>query len=534
MTLPVEYDLADPTWLRVSSAQAPAILSQVTGAVLVGATDLGPTVQVPWTQDVCELLARLRAPHLAPICVHYHWPARFEPFPHQYRVGGFLSTHRRAFCLADMGTGKTISGVWAFDWLYRQQKAKRILVICPLSLMRLTWAAEFANGAPQYKVTVLHHTDPIRRRQLVRDDAVVHVVNYDGVELLYDELMANDYDIVLVDESTAYANINRRWRFARPLVAQSRYAWLFTGTPAVQSPLKAYGQVKLLYGDAWDTTLTAFRDATMVQLSKYKWVAKIGWADTVHAVMQPAIKVNKRDVLKDLPPVVHTTREVPLSAGQKRLMSDLRKSRMTTSNAASISAVHAAALRVKLVQIASGTVYDDNGQSVELDMSARLAETIDIIETVREMEDLTRAPNNKVLVFCAFVHTAERVARELGAKGLKVAVLHGGVSLAARTKAIEDFQLRRDVDAIVAMPDVLSHGLTLTAASTIIWWSPIDKAETAMQANNRMDRPGQKDPMQIIRLQGSSAEEVIYRQTDDRFAQHDDVIARYDELVQSL
>ena len=517
--------------LLIRTSQADTIQSLAPGLVEVLPDG---RLSLPWTQEVCEMLGRLRAPLIPAMARDYDWPGKYSPFPHQYRIAGFLASHPRAFCLADLGTGKTLSSLWALDYLFRLGRIKKVLVLAPLSILRSAWLKEITESFPHMTATVVHHTDPITRRRRALSEVQVHIANYSSVEICYDQFMANDYDVIVIDESTGYKKYGtRRWKFIRPLAEKVPFLWMLTGTPAVQYPLDAFGQVKLMY-QHWDMSETRFKMATMMQHSKYRWVPLDDSQDTIYAVMQPAIKVAKRDVLKDLPPVMHSTRDVEMTAEQKAAMKELRKQAIAEVGSATISAVHAAAMRIKLVQIASGVVYDDNRNEVQVDYKDRFEELCSIVTQVRDEAPKTGPVGGKFIVLAAFTHTVERLAKDLTDAGLRVAVLHGGVSLSRRTEVVRQFQETRDLDGVVAIPDVMSHGLTLTAANTTVWFTPIDKAEVALQANNRMDRPGQRQHMHIYRLCGCEAERVMYDAMDRRFDYHTDLVSRYKDFVDAL
>ena len=374
-----------------------------------------------------------------------------------------------------------------------------------------------AHGTRVARVTHQEHRDPVE----------VFNLTVEGVPHFF----AAD---VLTHNCTAYKKYGtRRWKFIRPLAEKVPFLWMLTGTPAVQYPLDAFGQVKLMY-QHWDMSETRFKMATMVQHSKYRWVPLDDSQDTIYAVMQPAIKVAKRDVLKDLPPVMHSTRDVEMTAEQKAAMKELRKQAMAEIGHATISAVHAAAMRIKLVQIASGVVYDDDRNEVQVDYKDRFEELCNIVTQARDEAPKTGPIGGKFIVLAAFTHTVERLAKDLADAGLRVAVLHGGVSLSRRTEIVRQFQETRDLDGVVAIPDVMSHGLTLTAANTTVWFTPIDKAEVALQANNRMDRPGQIQHMHIYRLCGCEAERIMYDAMDRRFDYHTDLVGRYKDFVDAL
>jgi len=526
---------AKPGFMHIITEKADKVLQHVPGATLVGADKAGPVIEVEVNQKYAEILADLRAPHFPPMITEYDWKASFDPFKHQYRMAGMMSTHKRFFCLADPGTGKSISVVWAFDYLKSVGRVNKVLIVAPLSLLEDTWAKEFRNGMPHGKYVVLHGS-AAKRKQLAKQPHDIAIINYDGVEIVYDELAANDYDLIVFDESTMLKNINRRWKFNRALAKNARWVWALTGTPTAQAPTDAYGQCKLLLGDSFGYSEGAWKDAVMTQITKFKWIPKPEAAKIVQHWMQPSIYIRKRDVLQDLPPITRNRRRVEVSAEQKKMLDTLRKNAMAVSASGSmITAVHAAALNLKLLQCASGSVYDEEGNVVELDNTPRIKELVEVVRETRQLEDLDAPrPNNKVLVFCMFKHTVAGVLAALKAHGFDAVSVTGDTSIGRRNVIFDAFQNTRGTEVIVAIPDVMSHGLTLTAASTTVWFTPITSAEKFTQAANRTDRPGQKYPMQMVELYGTEAEKLLYNRLDEREQHQKDVLSAYAELVSFL
>ncbi len=313
-----------PGFVHVITEKASSVLKAVPGATLVGVCEKGPIVEVAISQQFAEILADMRAPHFPPILTQYHWNASFSPFPHQYRMAGLMSTHKRFFCLADPGTGKTVSVVWAFDYLKSIGRIKKVLIVAPLSLLEDTWAKEFRNAMPHGKYVVLHGS-AAKRKQLAKQPHDIAIINYDGVEIVYDELAANKYDLIVFDESTMLKNINRRWKFNAALAKHAEWVWALTGTPTAQAPTDAYGQCKLLMNEAFAYSEGAWKDAVMRQLTKFKWVPKPEAAQLVQHWMQPSIYIRKRDVLQDLPPLTRNRRKVEVSPEQKKMLDTLAR-----------------------------------------------------------------------------------------------------------------------------------------------------------------------------------------------------------------
>ena len=522
-------------WFEVVTTRAPQVLEHVPGSAVVGSTDEGPVVRVPWDQHSAEVLANLRAPHLPPILRDYHWPGLYTPMPHQYTTAGAMSTHRKFFCLDGMGTGKTLSALWACDYLVSIGAVRQVLIICPKSIVRNAWGDTIKAHFPHLSVSVLVDTNPLVRRRKATSEAVFHIVNPSGVEVCFDEMIARKYDLVIIDEATLYKKHNtRRWKFARPIVAAADRCWMLTGTPATQYPVDAHGQIKLMYQEAWNVTETAFKTSTMTQCSKYRWVPKPDAARTIYDAMQPASRVDKKDVLKDMPPITTSTRTVELSPDQKKYMAELRKAAATQIAGAEISAVHAAALRIKLLQIASGSVYDDDSNPIDIDCPDRMNEMADLVAQVRAQDDGTGPPAHKVIVVCAFTHTVDRVHAMLQKAGFNFGKLYGDVPLGQRERILTSMETTREFDGIVAHPECLSHGVTLISCTTTVFFTPCEKAEVALQVSNRMDRPGQKHPMQVIYLTGCPAEDTLYERMTQRFEFNSEVLEQYDDFVHAL
>jgi SNF2 family DNA or RNA helicase len=409
-----------------------------------------------------------------------------------------------------------------------------MLVICPRTLMVPTWMKEIKNAMPHATVAVLDG-DKAKRLRTAKLDHQIHIINWDGVEVAYDQLKLNKYDVVVQDESTAIKNINRRWKFVHAVTHTAKYMWLMTGTPTAQSPLDAFGQIKMVRGADFPYSQDAWKAATMMQITRFKWIRRPDADRTVREWMQPAIYVKKSDVLKDLPPITWERRDVDMTPPQRKAMSELKKQAATfTDSGEQISAVHAAALRTKIIQIASGVVYTDNGDAVELDCTPRIEEALEVVRETRELDDGTGVPNNKVLMFCAYKHTADRLYDIVSKAGYKTELIYGDTTQGNRNRVFGSFNETRDVEVIVAVPEVMAHGLTLTAASCTIWFSPHSRAEIYIQANNRMDRPGQKHSMRIVELSGCAAEAAMYRNLDDMVAGQRDTLSGYSQIAALL
>ena len=477
-------------------------------------------VLVNWGLEESLILKNLRIDAPSPIIGKYKWPGLNKPFEHQKTTASFLTMHRRAFCFNEQGTGKTASVIWAADYLMTIGKIKRVLVICPLSIMDAAWRADLFKFAMHRRVDVAHGK-PAKRAEIVLGDAEFVVINYDGVEIVADEIRKGGFDLVVIDEGNAYKNPQtRRWKVLSSILNPDTWLWVLTGTPASQSPVDAYGLAKLVNPSGVPRFSGAFRDMVMNKVTQFKWVPKPTAQDTVHRVLQPAIRFTKEQCL-DLPDMSYTFRDVPLTAQQAKYYEMLRKQMLVQAAGEEITTVNAAANLNKLLQLSGGAVYSDTGEVVQFDASNRLAVLREAIEE----------SSHKVLVFVPYRHAIEVVAEDLKKHGYSTAIIHGGVSATNRSDIFQRFQTNPDPQVLVIQPQAASHGVTLHAANTIVYWSPVMSVETYLQCNARVHRAGQKNPSVVVHLQGSGVEKRMYTMLRNKVDVHTKIVDLYGEIL---
>ena len=477
-------------------------------------------VLVNWGLEEAIVLKNLRIPIPSPINATYKWPGLFKPFDHQRETSSFLTLHRRAFCFNEQGTGKTASVIWAADYLMTLNRIKRVLVICPLSIMDSAWRNDLFRFAMHRKVDVAYGK-PEKRKEIIKGEAEFIIVNYDGVEIIADTIAQGGFDLIVIDEANAYKNPQtKRWKVLSKLVTPDTWLWMLTGTPASQSPTDAYGIAKLVNPDGVPRFFGGFRDQVMNKVTQFKWVPKPDADNVVHRALQPAIRFTKEQCL-DLPEMTYVTRDVPLTAQQTKYYELLRKQLIVQAAGEEITTVNAAANLNKLLQLSGGAVYSDTGEVIHFDASNRLAVLREVIEE----------SSHKVLVFVPYRHAIEVVTDDLRKHGYATAVIHGGVSASKRSEIFERFQTKNDLQVLVIQPQAASHGVTLHAANTIVYWSPVMSVETYLQCNARVHRAGQKNPTTVVHLQGSGVERRMYTMLNSKVDIHHKIIQLYGELL---
>jgi SNF2 family DNA or RNA helicase len=483
-------------------------------------------VIVYWGIEEMQRLARIAPLSVkipSPIERHYDWPGMFKPFEHQRDTARFLTLHRRAFCFNEAGTGKTSAAIWAADYLMRQGEVTRVLVICPLSIMQSAWQADLFKTAMHRTCGVAHGTTS-KRQKIINGGYEFVIINYDGVTVMQDEIAKGGFDLIIVDEANAYKNTSTvRWRTLAKLIQPDTYLWMMTGTPASQSPEDAFGLARLINPSGVPKYKTAWRDMVMFQASRFRWVPKKDAQATVFNALQPAIRYEKAQCL-DLPDVLYQDRHVALTPQAVKYYKDLVKEMQIKTAGETISTVNAAAALSRLLQLSGGAVYTDDGNVVEFDISPRL-------NVLKEVLDEAA---HKVLVFVPYKHTLELLKNFLNKEGIVNETISGDVSASQRANIFNRFQTTSDPKVLLIQPQAASHGVTLTAADTIVFWSPVMSVETYLQCVARIDRVGQTNKMTVIHLQGSEVEKRMYKMLQSKVDMHERLVDLYrDEMEET-
>lgn len=497
-------NLKDPE--RVTTIIPAARLLQYKGRTLVA---------VPHELDTVRLLRNLGMDPPAPVSAYYDWPGRYKPYAHQRVTTEFLSTNPRAFCNNGMGSGKTISTLWAYDFLRRAGVMRKMLVISPLSTLERAWGDEIFTHFPHLEFAVLHGTRE-RRHRLLAEDFDIYIINHDGIKSPQTAMALakrEGIDLVVVDELASFRNASTdRWRAANLIIngdpkrgiPPKMWAWGLTGTPIPNAPTDAWAQCRLIEPSGVPRYAGQFRDMVMRQVSKFKWLPRDNALETVHAAMRPAIRFAREDCI-DLPPTTYATRETTLTVDQKRAFDEMVRQLHTEAKGGAITAVNEAVKLSKLLQIVSGCAIGADGQEVQIPAKPRM-------ELVREIIEEAEA---KVLVFVPFTAPLLGLAEFLE-KHFSVAVVHGATSKSQRDQIFSDFQKTPNPRVLVANSGTLSHGLTLTAANTVVWYAPIHSNEIYQQANARVTRPGQTRNTLIINIEATQLEKKIYERLRTR------------------
>tara|TARA_R110002020_G_scaffold104177_3_gene243853 strand:- start:13154 stop:14758 length:1605 start_codon:yes stop_codon:yes gene_type:complete len=488
----------------------------------------------PYRVHNVRALTELRMKNIPFVTQDYKFPCERVPFKHQVEMVEFAVRNRKSFNLSTMGVGKTSSSVWACDYLMKHGYLDRVVVVAPLSILKAAWEKDIYTCTPHRSVGIVHGTNRKRVEMLRGQPKDFYIINYDGLTTVEDEVRELTRTGVtgwIVDESTYVKNsATRRFKTLKRLIKPDKdFVLALSGSPTVNSPTDAHGQCLLVNPSSVPRSKERFKVMTMTQVNKFVWIPKFDAKDTVYRVLQPSVRYKKEDCL-DLPPVTFSDRQVALTKQQKSFYVKLQRQLIIElENGDVISGASASAAISKLLQIATGVAYiTDTDKTIELDCAPR----------IKELETVISEAATKVVCFVPFRATIEMLERHFKKEYGEdyVRTIRGGVSLKSRSEIVETFaDPDSDLKLLLCQPQAASHGLSLVSASVAVWFSCPNNAsaETYIQANARLDRPGQEHKVSVVRLSGSGIEDKIYSKVRGKVDDQKSLLELYGELIKA-
>jgi SNF2 family DNA or RNA helicase len=474
-------------------------------------------IAIRHTLEAAKVLRNIGIQAPAPIRHQYNWPGKFKPFAHQIVMAEFLTMHRRAFNLSEMGAAKTNASLWAADWLMKTGRVNKCLILTPLSTIERVWKNDIFDTLMHRRVAIVHGSRE-KRKAALSSDVDFYIMNHDGLGIKEITDILNrraDIDLTIVDEASMFRNHSTQKYKALDRITRRHdmRLWLMTGTPCPNAPTDAWALSKLVDPARVPKYYGAFMRQTMMQVSQFKWVPRADAYNTAYEAMQPAVRFKKADCL-DLPPVTQQDRQCELSKEQRQAFDALRTTMVTEAKTTKITAVNAADKIGKLRQILCGAIKDPaTGDYVTLPHDPRLKVLLEAIESA----------SAKVIVVAPFKGIIRALERELS-EHYSVGMINGDVAPRTRDKIILNFKTQTDPHILLCHPKVASHGLNLTEADTLIFYGPIYSNDEFQQVMERFNRAGQTRKMTIIRMAAHPLEWEIYKLVDTRKATQNSIL----------
>jgi hypothetical protein len=450
-----------------------------------------------------------------------------EPFHNQRETSGALTLWHRGYCLNEIGTGKTLSAMWAADYLMDVGMIRRAFVTLPLSTIQRVWGdAVFAHFRKR-TVAILHGT-AAKRRKLLAQNHDFYVINHEALDIVCEvkkkiihdkatgqaigervisaDLMRDDIDLFIIDELGNFrSSQTKKWRILKNLIKPRTWAWGLTGTPCPNEPSDAWAQCKLLTPWTVPDYFTSFKQMTMQKLTEHIWIPLPNAMEVVYRAMQPAIRF-ERDQCFDLPPCTYSTREVELTDEQKKHYKEIAKELFTEINGGRVVRGQRGGegREARPDRVRRGARQRGERPPAGLQAAGGLV-TI-------ALDRAGRPQGHHLRPVPGAARDAGRRARAPLLGGDDPRRRRGG----KRNSIFAAFQNAREPRVLVADAGCMSHGLTLTEASTIIWYGPEYSNDIYTQANDRITRAGQVNAQHIIHLVSCEAERRLYKRLVER------------------
>lgn len=449
-----------------------------------------------------------------------------EHWPHQKITFGLYQNQNRVLDLSDAGTGKTRVALDAFR-LRRVAGGGCALVIAPKTLLENAWTPEIRKFCPDMTYSVAY----ARNREKAFDrDVDIYVTNTDAARWLAKQPPSffERFDTIIIDEMSDFKNKDSmRSRALKKIMKHFEYRSGLTATPTSNSITDIWHQAYLIDdGSRLGNSFYRFRNAVQVQKPNPKypqysvWEDKEGSEAAVYALLKDVtVRHQFEDVMTHVPENQEYYVYYDPPAKLLKVYEQLKRETLAiTEHGEEISAVNAAALRQKLLQVASGAVYSEDGVSV-LD-TARYEYIIQLV-----------AQREHSVVFYAWKHQLEQLCKEADKRKITYAVIDANTKDHDRGRIVQKYQAG-EFRTIFMHPKTGAHGLTLTRGTSVIWASPTDRADWLVQGKHRVYRGAQDKPTEAVLVCANrTLERAVYENTSKKRFNMEELLKlfRYDE-----
>lgn len=432
-------------------------------------------------------------------------PVKAKPYAHQYKAFEFACTKfgilpgefsSGVALLMEMGTGKTITSIGIAGALYQFGKIKRVLVVAPLSILGV-WEEEFSRFADYpYTLTVLKGPSSKKAetlRSIGRNGLQIVVVNYESAWRIEKDILAFDADLIIADEAHKLKEAKASQSKAMHHFGdKARYKLLLTGTVITNRELDVFSQYRYLNRKVFGDSFYVFRNRyfDMVgygnHIPRFRNYMLDDFLQRMHSI---AFRVTKEECL-DLPGITEEVRTVELEPKAMKIYKELQKESYTELGKKEVSAVNILTKLLRLSQVTGGHLTDDEGDNNAVS-TAKLDALSDIL-------DSAMAEEKKIVVMARFVPELNDIEALLKKRGIGFASVRGGVK--NRGEEIRRFQEDSDCRAFVGQIAAAGLGITLAAASTMVFYSLDYSMSNFEQAKARIHRVSQTENCLYIYL----------------------------------
>ena len=422
-------------------------------------------------------------------------PVKVEPFKHQREAFNFaMETYeneqncRGVAMLVEMGCGKTLTAIAVAGKLYNLGKIKKLLVVCPLSIVGV-WSDEFQKFADfKYEISVLKGSTDKKIELLDKMQGVglqVVVVNYESVWRMESEISSWEPDFIIADESHKIKthNISASKAMHR-LGCKTKYRMILTGTVITNKAIDVFSQYKFVEPSIFGNSFYAFRNKyfDMVGYGNHTPVLKESMKDElVEKIHSIAFRATKVECL-DLPETTDIIRYTELEPRAMNIYKSLVKDSFAELSRGEVTVTNVLTKLLRLSQLTGGFLGSDEGTSCQQISKSKLNALEDILDDVVQSGE-------KLVIIARFMPEIKAIQKLLSKKHIKYSIIMGGIK--DRETQVHSFQSDPETMVFIGQIATAGMGITLTAASTMVFYSLDYSMSNFEQAKARIHRAGQ-------------------------------------------
>lgn len=427
-------------------------------------------------------------------------PIKAEPFKHQKEAFDFAMSHADQHGIAllmSMGCGKSLSAIAVAGTLYNVKKIKKVLIVCPLSIVGV-WKEEFEKFADfEYELAFLkgNVAKKIELLQKMQGYSLqVAIVNYESVWRIETEIENWEPDFIIADESHKIKTHNiAASKAMHRLGAKSKFRMILTGTVITNKEIDVFSQYKFVEPAIFGNSFYAFRNKyfDMVGYGQHTPVLKESMKDElIEKIHSIAFRATKAECL-DLPPVTDIIRYTELETKAINIYQSLVKDSFAELSNGEITVTNVLTKLLRLSQLTGGFLGSDGGNTYQQVSKAKMEALEDII-------DESAQSGEKLVVIARFIPEIKSIEKLLNKKRILYSIVSGEIK--DREEQIHKFQTDPKVSVFIGQVATAGLGITLTAASTMVFYSLDYSMSNFEQAKARIHRAGQQKNCTYIYL----------------------------------
>jgi len=437
-----------------------------------------------------------------------------KPYSHQLKALELSWDKEEYAYFLEMGTGKSKVLIDNIAILYDKGKINGALIIAPKGVYK-NW---FSNELPTHLPSHIQHKTVLWTALISKSkdkeyqslfsldyDLHILIMNVEalstkkGIQFAF-KFLNSHKSLIAVDESTTIKSPSaKRTKSILLLAKHGKYRRILTGSPVTKSPLDLYTQCLFLNENLLGfSSYYTFRSryAHMIEKNfggrRVQIVKNYQRLDELSKSIEPfSYRVLKEDCL-DLPEKVYVKREIELTEEQEKLYATMKQMALASLNGKVLTAPNVLSQLIRLHQITCGHLKSDDGSVQEI-KNNRIEELMSILEET----------DGKIIIWANYIYDINKIINSIKSKYGEDSIVeyYGAIPTDERQKNIEKFQdPRSSVRFFVGNPQTGGYGITLTAASTVIYYSNGYDLEKRLQSEDRAHRIGQKKSVTYIDL----------------------------------